>query len=220
MRINKKSLLFFSAVFFFLFVMFSYVVHKKTLNQFDFDTTVRLQDHLPRRVDDLFSLLSTIGSAEVAGLFLLIFLIIRKKLNGIIVLFFFGFFHLFEIYGKTFVKHFPPPHFLLRTHELFNMPRFYVREENSYPSGHAGRAMFITTIIAIIVWNNRKLSQTQKIIILGILACYDMTMFISRIYLGEHWTTDVIGGAVVGFSLALFSGIFIIGGKKKQPTSS
>jgi undecaprenyl-diphosphatase len=196
--------------------MFSYVVHKNFFTQFDFNMTVRLQDHLPRRVDQPFSLLSTIGGAEVAGIFLLILLVFRRKLNGIFVIFFFGFFHLFEIFGKTFVKHLPPPHFMLRTHELFNMPQFYVREENSYPSGHTARAVFITTIIYLLMRNNKRLSKEQKLFVLGILVCYDITMGVSRIYLGEHWTSDVIGGAFLGLSFALLSGVFMYAQKNKQ----
>ena len=39
---------------FILFVFFSYLVHKDVFTQFDFDTTVRLQDMISRRFDELF----------------------------------------------------------------------------------------------------------------------------------------------------------------------
>jgi len=209
MPVNKKFLLFWSFLLFSGFVLFSYVIHKNSFNQFDFDMTVRLQDHISRRFDNPFSLLSLIGSFEFAGVFLLIILAIRRKLSGIIVLGLFAFFHVFELYGKTFVKHFPPPHFMLRTQQLANFPQFYVSAENSYPSGHAARAIFITTIIYLIIRKNQKITPEIKLFLYGALVLYDLIMCTSRIYLGEHWTTDVIGGILLGLSFSLFGGMFI-----------
>jgi len=191
--------------FFVLFIIFSYLVHIDFFTNIDFNTTVKLQDKLPRKVDDFFSFFSLIGTAEVAGIFLLLILAIKRKLSLILTLFGFVILHVFELFGKTFVDHLPPPHFLLRTEKLVDFPQFYVSLENSYPSGHAARAAFISAILVILFAKSRKLSKNQKLTAYVVIGLYDVIMFSSRIYLGEHWLSDVIGGMFLGVSLAILS---------------
>ena len=41
------------------------------------------------------------------------------------------------------------------------------------------------------------------------LFLFNVAMLISRVSLGEHWTTDVIGGALLGLSSGIFALIFL-----------
>jgi membrane-associated phospholipid phosphatase len=206
---RRKTYFLIGAALFILFVIFSYFVHKDAFTQIDFNNTVKLQDKIPRRADGLFSFFSLIGTAEIMGILLLVILLLKRKLMLLLTLFGFVILHVIELFGKTFVDHLPPPHFLLRTEKLVDFPQFYVSLQNSYPSGHSARAAFITVILGLLAINSKKLSRNTKIAFCLVLIAYDIIMFSSRIYLGEHWLSDVIGGAFLGASLALLSLIFI-----------
>lgn len=209
---------------FLFFIIFSYLVHENLFTNFDFNTTVRLQDNIGRNWDEEFSLLSDVGKFEVSTITVLalcFFLFLRKKILAAFIagIFYVGF-HVIELFGKFFVDHPPPPQFMLRTEHILNFPQFHVRAEYSYPSGHSGRTIFISAILLVLIWQSKKLPPLIKLSLMGLIVGYDIAMLISRVTLGEHWSTDVIGGSLLGLALGLLTGGFIVTNKHRKEKRS
>lgn len=212
----RTKLFLLSIGFIALFTYFSYTVAKERWTRVDFDTTVKLQDHISKEFDGIFSYLSLLGSAEITGIFCLIlaFLyLIRGKLLGSLGWLMIIPATLAEIFGKLVLFHPSPPVLFHRSVLPTSLPSFYVHTDFSYPSGHMTRTIFILTVLAVWVLISKKV-MFSKFILLSILFAGALGMGITRVYLGEHWTSDVLGGALLGAGMGFFASCLLFKSKR------
>lgn len=207
---KQKNLLFSGIASFILFILLSFLVHLNIFTQTDFSTTLNLQDMLPSFLITPFSVFSILGSVELATLFLLVLWAFSIHLKKFFVLFFYGLTGVVELFSKSVIEHYGPPIEFLRTNLHLGLPSGQIPYEFfSYPSGHAARTAFISGVLIFVILLSKRLDKFQKRLLICAVLFFDAVMFISRVYLGEHWLSDVIGGALLGFSLALVAAYFI-----------
>jgi membrane-associated phospholipid phosphatase len=206
-----------------MFYIFSREVKRGVLKTTDFATTVKIQEkidtssrlRLASIVGDVMEGSTFFASPEVsvvAVLLLTAFAVVdikRKKfrLSGLIIPILFGLLILGEIYGKNVVHHPSPPFFMIKNPTTI-FPKYYINDQYSYPSGHAARSIFLGLVFLSLVFQHvpQWIQSKKRVALLGVLVgFYILIVSVSRIYLGHHWLSDIIGGGLLGASMGLLT---------------
>ena len=198
----NKYLLVLAILFFLFFYVFSREVKRGFLKQTDFNITVRIQDKMPKRFDELWEdaafFVTPVPSLFIIGLLTIAAFAQKKiRLRAFIIPLLFAVLVMGELYGKSVVHHPAPPFFMIKNPTTI-FPKFYINENFSYPSGHAARAVFL----GIVMWS---FIHRKRFIFCMLVGLYVTLVALGRIYLGHHWLSDVIGGALLGAGCGLLT---------------
>lgn len=117
---------------------------------------------------------------------------------------------------KNVFERYRPSHHALLTHRLhfyqFENGEFYKGGQFGFVSSHATNFFALGTMFYLALRNHYKWIGSSLAFVL-ILVCY------SRIYLGVHYFTDVLGGAILGAAVSYFFWLFLWkkrGGAQKE----
>lgn len=205
---KRLGYFFTGAVLFLFFLGLLALAVGGTFASFDPVITERIQAFLPRFLDFPLSIFSLLGGVEImtAAVCVLAYLVYRRYRIFPISFITFGALLLFELIGKYLVYHPSPPKIFFRYDIPFSLPE-YVQTGYSFPSGHVGRTFFVVVIFLILV--NRFVKNRLQRNFLNVLGiAFVVVMMFSRVYLGEHWTSDVLGGAALGSAMGFFAMVY------------
>jgi undecaprenyl-diphosphatase len=84
----------------------------------------------------------------------------------------------------------------------------------SFPSGHSMLSAVVYLTLAALVAQTQP-SRRVRVYLIALATTLTMLVGASRIYLGVHWPTDVLGGWVVGATWALLSWLILLRAKRE-----
>lgn len=208
---RPKNLNFFvwGSLLFLIFLLLLVLETRSIFQTIDPATTTYLQRIIPRTFDGSLSLFTLLGNIEPTALLVLLvgLLIFRQEKRVYYPLILFGVIAVFEFIGKLFLYHPGPPAELFRFNLPFEFPHLYVSTSYSFPSGHVSRTTFLAFLAIFLTWNMQK-KRRAKILLSTFYFLLLVLMVVSRVYLGEHWASDVLGGILLGGSMGLFSLVY------------
>lgn len=182
-----------------LFVALAGAVNARLLAGLDLNATIALQPYTRPLLDQVAVAVEFLLSAELCGVYALVFAAILWRrgagLWSVLPLGFVG-----PVLIEAGLKHLlHQPLVPIAYYRGTSLPLLDVPTPGSFPSGHVVRAAWFAVFLGTAFRPARRWTRW-----LGWGALVFLVVFIaaSRVYLGVHWLSDVLGGALFGAALA------------------
>ena len=201
--INRKTIIAFLLLIIFIVILIDIKVNYITsLDDFGFDLFV--ENLRSENTTNIMKVITTCGSATVLiSLILIIFIFIKNKNDGLFGMINIGIAYLINDLIKFIVARPRPVGYNL------------INENNySFPSGHAMVSCAVYGYLIYLVYKNIK-NKELKYTLIGLLSLLIGLIAVSRVYLGVHYLSDVVGGILLATSYVLIY-ITIIKGDKDE----
>lgn len=178
------------------FVILTILVSYTPVLLFDYEFSEEVQEHQFPLLDVLMKVVSWPGNAPQSILIVLsaslVFAVFKKKTEA--------FFIALTLLSGAISR-------LLKV--LIDRPRptddlvriIDVAKYQSFPSGHVLLYVIFFGFLIILMSKMKNINRVVRISIIAISAFLIFTIPISRIYLGAHWFTDVLGSILLGLLL-------------------
>lgn len=161
------------------------------IHQFDYSIIQYVQGFISEPITNLVLKItflgSSIGIAIITFVFSLILVLFRKYLLGIYLLMSVA---VGYVGLNTVLKH-------IFQRERPSILRLVEEHGFSFPSGHSMGSMVLFGSLLFIVF---KLSKSASVRVIGVIAALTIILIIglTRVYLGVHYPTDIVGGYTAG----------------------
>lgn len=172
-----------------LFAALAVMVSTGVTYGFDSSILLWINQHASPAIDAFFVAVTQLGGVifvTTAALAMVGYFIYKKKYrNALFVAVSIGGVALLNVILKSFFDRARP-----------DLWEWIIQETSlSFPSGHATASMTVAVCIVILVWNTK-----WRIWALWTLSFYVLVIGLSRLYLGVHYPTDILGGWLLGIA--------------------
>ena len=178
-----------------LFILLLILIKTNSIESFDTSIYNLIAMHINANLTDFFKFMTFLGEgvsiASFCVLALIVTFILKKRNIGLIVAGCVTFNSLFSEGLKRIIQR-PRPEIL----RLINESSY------SFPSSHTLASVSLCGILIYFILKS-EWDRNVKIIISSLLVLFPLLIGISRIYLGVHNASDVLGGAILAMILLL-----------------